>query len=126
MKINILKSKIKRSNLKEYSGDYFRDDSSQIVVFLNKEGKSALFGIQKEEGIYTIVGKKSVYYSTIFSNPKEIPLSSFSEILHQNALKRGKGVEFEFLQLNDNEDSVWLHNQETMNALWNIILWING
>lgn len=125
MNLNILKSKIKRNNLGEYAGNYFRDDTSQIISFLNKEGKSALFGIQKEDGIYTIIGSKSVYYSTVSGSNGEIPLNEFSEILYHNAMQKGKGGNFEFLKINNQGDLVWLHNQETMNALWNIILWIN-
>lgn len=125
MKTNILKSKIKRKNLREYAGDYFRDDTSQIVILLNEEGKSALFGIQREDGIYTIVGENFVYYSTVSGHAREISLNKFSELLHHNALKIGKGGNFEFLQITDQENLVWLNNEETMNALWNIILWIN-
>ncbi|MFD1604176.1 hypothetical protein ACFSJW_08275 [Flavobacterium artemisiae] len=125
MKTSILKSKIKRNNLGEYAGDYFRDDTSQIVSFLNKEGKSALFGIQREDGIYTIIGEKSVYYSTVSGKTGEISLSEFSEILHHNVMQKGKGGDFEFLQINDQRDLLWLYNQKAMNALWNIILWIN-
>ena len=98
MNLNILKSKIKRNNLGEYAADYFRDDTSQIVSFLNKEGKSALFGIQREDGIYTIIGEKSVYYSTVSGKTGEISLSEFSEILHHNAMQKGKGGNFEFLK----------------------------
>lgn len=124
MKINILKSKIKRSNLKQYAGNYFRDDSSQIVCFLNNEGKSALFGIQRQDGLYTIIGEKSVYYSTVSGNIGEVSLDEFSKMLHHNALEKGKGGKFEFLQVDDQESFVWLNNKETMTALWNIILWI--
>lgn len=124
MKINILKSKIKRNNLEIYAGTYFRDDTSQIVNFLNEKGKLALFGIEREDGVYTIIGEEFVYYSTIFGINEEIPLNNFSEILHINALKKGKEGKFEFIQINDNKNLVWLYNKSTMNALWNIILWI--
>jgi hypothetical protein len=122
MKINILKSKIKRNSLEIYAGIYFRDDTSQIVNSLNEQGKSALFGIEREDGVYTIIGEEFVYYSTILGINEEIPLNNFSEILHINALKKGKEGKFEFIKINDN--LVWLYNKSTMNALWNIILWI--
>lgn len=125
MNLNILKSKIKRSNLEQYAGTCFRDEVSQLVDSLKKEGKPTLFGIQRVDGIYTIIGEESVYYSTVSGNIGEIPLSEFLEILHHNAMQKGKGGKFEFLQLQDPEKSIWLHNRETMNAIWNIILWIN-
>lgn len=125
MNTNILKSKIKRNNLEKYAGTYFRDDTSQIINSLNAEGKCALFGIQREDGIYTIIGEKYVYYSTVLDTIGEIPLNEFSEILHINALKKGKEGSFEFIPINDKERSVWLYNKSTMNAIWNIILWIN-
>nr|WP_199000595.1 hypothetical protein [Flavobacterium sp. ASV13] len=65
MKTSILKAKIKRNHLEEYAGAYFRDDTSQIINSLNAEGKCTLFGIQREDGIYTIIGQKHVYYSTV-------------------------------------------------------------
>ncbi|MFH6993860.1 hypothetical protein [Flavobacterium sp. FlaQc-48] len=125
MKTSILKSKIKRNNLEEYAGAYFRDDTSQIINSLNAEGKCALFGIQKEDGIYTIIGRKDVYYSTVLGTIGEIPLNDFSDILHHNALKKGKEGIFEFIAIKDKESPVWLYNKSTMNALWNIILWMN-
>jgi hypothetical protein len=125
MKTSILKSKIKRNNLEEYAEQYFRNENSQIVSSLNNEGKSALFGIEREDGIYTIIGEKSVYYTAASGNKGEITLNEFSEILHHNAMQKGKGGNFEFLQINNQGDLLWLYNRETMNALWNIILWIN-
>lgn len=125
MKTSILKSKIKRNNLEEYAEQYFRNETSQIVSSLNNEGKSALFDIEREDGIYTIIGEKSVYYTAASGNKGEITLNEFSEILHHNAMQKGKGGNFEFLQINNQGDQLWLYNRETMNALWNIVLWIN-
>ena len=126
MNISILKSKIKRNHLEEYAGAYFRDDTSQIINSLNAVGKCALFGIQREDGIYTIIGQKHVYYSTVLGTAGEIPLNDFSDFLHLNALKKGKRATFEFVPVNDTKNLVWLHNKSTMNALWNVILWLNN
>lgn len=124
MNISILKSKIKRNNLEQYAGTYFRDGTSQIVNSLNEKGKCALFGIEREDGIYTIIGEKLVYYSTNQGNVEEISLSEFLEILHINALKKGKNRVFEFIPISEKK-LIWLHNKPTMDAFWNIILWIN-
>lgn len=127
MLLNILNAKIERNGLKRYAGIYFRDATSTVIKSLNKEGKKALAGIQKGDGMYTILGEGSVYYTTTSGSYGEISLKSFLEILHENALKKGRRNWFrnnyKFLKINDNE-VIWLHDMRTMESLWNTVLWL--
>ena len=123
MKLNILKARIKRSDLAEHAREYFRDDTSEIVKALNREGKNAVVGIQRGDGAYTILGDKSVFYLTEQRRNGEIDLGVFAKILHENAMSSGKGANFEFVKVGE-EDAVWLHEKWTMSALMNIILWL--
>lgn len=128
MKTSVLKAKIKRNKLVDYAGPYFRDDTSQIVSALNAEGKSALCGIQREDGVYTIIGEQFVYYLTSSGKRGEISLKEFSDELHEKGCRIGKGyLQFKFMYKNivmSNKDKVWLHNSNTMFSLWNTILWL--
>jgi len=126
MKINILKSRIKRNNLQEYAGQYFRDDSSSIITTLNKDGKQALVGIEREDGVYTIIGRKFVYYSTEHGFKGEIPIKKFSNILNFNAINKGKKGNLGYVEINEKKDIVWLYNRATMESLWNLIIWIEN
>ena len=64
-----------------------------------------------------------VYYSTISGVKKEIPLDFFEKKMHINAAKKGKRAKYEFLRI-DEDKEVWLNNKLTMEALWNIIIWL--
>ncbi|UUC46758.1 hypothetical protein [Flavobacterium cerinum] len=126
MKRNILKAKINRNGLKKYAGTYFRDHESQVCRLLSEEGKAALFGIEREDGVYTLIGEESVYFSAVSGQKGEIPLAVFSAALQLNALSKGKSGDFEFVAMNDQKELVWLYNKATMEALWNIILWLES
>ncbi len=128
MKLNVLKAKIKRNHLVKYSGKYFVDETSEVIKQLNAQGKSALLGIQNGKGVYTIIGKQFVYYLTSSGKRGNISLKDFSDELHENACRVGKGyLKFKFMYKNiilSNNDKVWLHNADTMFSLWNTVLWL--
>lgn len=125
MKLNILNAKIKRNNLEEYAGEYFRDNNSQIVLDMKKSGDDALFGIEKENGVYTIIGEKYAYFSTPLGKNQKISLERFSKFLHSNAMNKGKKARYEFLDF-ENEHEVWVLNINVMSAFLNIILWLEN
>ncbi len=122
MRITFLKSIIKRRKLEACVGSYFRDSDSELVCELNSEGKEALFGIQREDGVYTIIRKGFVYFSTISGGKKEMTLIDFAHKLQINTATKGKGGNYEFLPLSDEE--IWLFNRKTMEIFWNIVLWM--
>ncbi len=122
VKTNILKARIKRNNLEKNAGKFFVDENSEIVKLLKKENKEALLGIYREDGIYTILGKKFVYFSTLSGDKDQIELKDFSNILQNNAMKKGKlFASYKYLKL-DGQKKIWLYNKATMNSLWNTIL----
>lgn len=124
MKKNILKARIKRNNLEKHAGNHFVDESSKIINTLKDEGKRVLLGIQKNEDVYTVLGEKYVFYSTLNGNKGKFTLSEFSEILHNNALKKGKVfARYNYVAINSDE-KIWLKNKSTMKSLWNTILWL--
>lgn len=67
--------------LVELSANCFRGKESELVQRLNREGKQALAGIQRADGIYTIIGYDRVYYSGLDGADKEILLGDFLDRL---------------------------------------------
>jgi len=128
MKLSVLKAKVKRNNLVKYAGKHFIDENSEIIKQLKAQGKDALLGIQNRKGVYTIIGEKFVYYSTTSGKNGEISLKEFTNELHDNGCRIGKGyLKLKFLYKNivlNNNDKVWLNNSDTMFSLWNTILWL--
>ncbi|MGD1843407.1 MAG: hypothetical protein ACFB0B_21320 [Thermonemataceae bacterium] len=122
MKLNILKARVKRNNLEKYAGRHYRDETSQIVKSLNEEGKKALLGIQKKDGIYTILGEEVVYYLTASGNKGELPISTFLDILHAEGLRKGNIAIYRFVKIGD--EKVWICSKFTMSALMNTMLWL--
>jgi hypothetical protein len=118
--INI-KARIRRNMLNKLSGKYYRDESSDIIQHLNSKGKNAIVGIQQDKGIYTIIGIDKVYYLTPFKTEGEISIENFLTILREVTLALGKNTQYEFIKINKN-DSIWVMNSQTMNALWNTML----
>jgi hypothetical protein len=118
--INI-KARIKRNKLDELAGKSYKDEESEIIKHLNSVNKRALLGIQREDGIYTFIGEDCIYYLTALGVEGEISHGKFLDILKENALKRGKTGEFEFININE-ENAVWVMNAYTMNAMWNTIM----
>ena len=91
MKIGILKAKVERNNSIKYSRKYYIDETSDIIKKLNSHGKSALLGIQNKKGVYTIIGEEFIYYLTSSGKRGEISLKKFSDELHENGCRIGKG-----------------------------------
>ena len=123
-----LKTKLERKDLAKNAGNYFVDETSDIIKELNSQGESALLGIQNKKGVYTIIGKDSIYYLTSSGKKGKISHKEFSEELGENANRIGKGwLKSKFMFKNiilRNNDKVWLHNAKTMFSLWGIIAWI--
>jgi len=123
MKINILKARIKRNNFVNHAGQSFVDENSKIIIDLKNEGENALVGIQKSDKTYTVLGDKLVYYSSISGTKGRLPLNVFSNILHENAVRKGKFLaRYNYVKI-DNE-KIWTKNKATMTALLNTIMWL--
>lgn len=120
VKVNI-KARIRRNKFDVLAENSYRDENSEIVKYLNSVNKKALVGIQREDGIYTIVGEEFIYYLTALGKEGEIRHKDLLEILTKNARSLGKMGHFEFVNINE-QDAVWLKNIETMNAMWNTIM----
>lgn len=110
--------RIKRNQLDKFAGIHYRDNDSDLIKKLK-----ALVGIERQDGVYTVISENFIYYSTILNKEKKISLSDFLEILKYNALSKGKSSDFEYIYTNDGE-SIWIKNANTMNALWNTVLYI--
>lgn len=128
MKLANLNAKIERNSLVSNAGEYFVDETSDIVKELNLQGESALLGIQSKKGVYTIVGKNYVYYLTSSGRKGKVLHKEFSEELHENGCRIGKGwLKYKFMYKNitlKNNDKVWLYNAKTMFSLWSTIVWL--
>ncbi|WKN43942.1 hypothetical protein [Tunicatimonas pelagia] len=121
MKIDVLRARVRRNKLEKLAGESYRDEKSQLIKSLHNEDKKALLGIQKGDGIYTVLGEECVYYSSNSGIERKISYGRFTEILRSNALKTGKTTEFEFLNITE-QDCIWILNTRTMNAIWNTVL----
>ncbi|GAA4034868.1 hypothetical protein GCM10022409_19180 [Hymenobacter glaciei] len=111
--------------LDKLSGTYYVAEHSAIIKQLNAVHKHALVGIQRADGIYTIIGSENIYYSTSFGVEGEISIKDFLNILRENALRLGKTAKYEFIAIND-RDVVWVMNPQVMSALWNTLLLLAG
>lgn len=107
--------------LAELSGSYFKDENSDFIIHLNSGGKDALVGIQREDGVYTVIGNEKIYYLTLSGIESEISINEFLDILSRETLSKGKSYKYEFIKVKANE-SIWIMNADTMNALWNTML----
>lgn len=124
MKINILKARIKRNNLETHAKDCFINENSEIIKALKSEGKKALIGIKKDNNIYTVLGEEFVYYSALSKIKGQIPLSVFSNLLHEKAINKGKiFARYRYLKI-QNGEKIWLNNKSTMLSLWNTVLYL--
>ena len=120
---NILKARITRNGLIKNAKIYYVDETSELFRKLINQGKSPLVGICKSDSMYTVLGKKHVYYKALNGSKNTIPLVTFDTILHKEAMRKGKLARFRYLQLNKQE-KVWLHNKSTMLSLWNTMLYL--
>jgi hypothetical protein len=120
-----LRARIKRNKLDILTGKNFRDENSEIIKDFNSKNKKALVGIQREDGIYTIIGDENIYYLTISGKEGEISIPDLLRILRKITFEQGKNVSYEYLKIND-IDSIWMLNIETLNALWNTLLLIDN
>lgn len=124
MKLSILKARVKRNNLIDLAGEFYRDESSRIVADLKQKKKNALLGIQKDDGIYTILGIDSIYYKTLLGKKGVVSFDEFLFTLKKITLEKGKSFNYEFIELN-NGDFIWVLNSRCMTALWNTILYLS-
>jgi hypothetical protein len=122
--IDILKARIRRNKLDTLSGDYYRDEHSVVVQYLNGLGKNALVGIQREDGVYTIIGLEKVYYLNQSKVECEISIKDFLIIFNRTTLVLGKTTEYEFIKINE-KDFLWVMNIYTMNAICNTVLFFD-
>jgi len=119
-----IKARIKRTKFDTLAGSNFRDETSELIKYLNSVGKKSLLGIQREDGIYTVIGHENIYYSTLDGTEGQISHSDFLQILKANALDWGKSGKFEFVKLND-RDAFWLKDAQIMNTMWNTVMLID-
>jgi len=111
--------------LDKLSGNYYLDEESGLVNQLKSLKKSALVGIQREDGVYTVIGEETIYYLTPSGVEGEIAIEDFLAILQKNALSLGKTAPYEFVEINERE-FIWVMNGGVMNALWNTMLLLHG
>jgi len=125
MKKGILQARIRRNGLAKLAGNYYLDEDAGLVNQLNSSKKGALIGIQRADGVYTVLGEERIYYLTPSGVEGEIAIGDFLVILRQNALSLGKKAPYEFIEISERE-FIWVMNGEVMNALWNTLLLLHG
>jgi hypothetical protein len=123
-KVN-LKARIRRNMLDKLAGNYYLDEDSGLITHLNSLKKGALVGIQRADGVYTVIGEESIYYLTPSGVEGELAIEDFLSILQKNALSLGKTAPYEFVALNE-QALIWVLNAQVLNALWNTLLLLHG
>jgi len=125
MKKGILKVRIRRNGLAKLAGPCYLDEDASLVNQLNSRKKDALVGIQRADGVYTVLGAERIYYLTPSGVEGEITIEDFLAILQKNALSLGKTAPYEFAALNE-RTLIWVMNGQVMNALWNTLLLLHS
>jgi hypothetical protein len=120
-----LKARIKRNMLDKLSGENYRDEHSEIIQNLNNLGADILVGIEREDGVYTLIGSETIYYMTSSMIQEKCSIKDFLGILQAAAMTNGKMVTYEFVKINKNV-SVWVMNAQVMNALSNTMLLLDS
>lgn len=113
-----LKARIKRNMLDTLSAENYRDEHSEIIQYLNNLGADILVGIERKDGIYTLIGTETIYYMTPSMVQEKLPIKDFLRILQATAMTMAT---YEFIKINKNA-SIWVMNTQVMNALWNTML----
>lgn len=103
------------------SAENYRDEHSEIIQYLNNLGADILVGIERKDGIYTLIGTETIYYMTPSMVQEKLPIKDFLCILQATAMTNGKMAIYEFIKINKNA-SIWVMNTQVMNALWNTML----
>lgn len=119
-----IKARVKHNMFDVLAGSNFRDETSEIITHLNSIGQKALLGMEREDGIYTIMGEDHIYYLTPERIAGQIPHKDFLKILHKNAMSLGKKAQFDYVPVNE-KDVVWVKDAYTMNAMWNTIMMLD-
>jgi hypothetical protein len=125
MKKGIVQARIRRNGLAKLAGNHYLDEDAGLVNQLKSSKKGAFVGIEREDGVYTVLGEERVCYLTPSGVEGEIAIGEFLAILQKNALLLGKKSPHEFVALNE-QASIWIMNGEVMNALWNTLLLLHG
>jgi len=100
------------------SAENYRDEHSEIIQYLNNLGADILVGIERKDGIYTLIGTETIYYMTPSMVQEKLPIKDFLRILQATAMTMAT---YEFIKINKNA-SIWVMNTQVMNALWNTML----
>jgi hypothetical protein len=125
MKKGALRARIRRNGLATLAGNYYLDEEAGLVSQLNSLQKGALVGIQRVDGVYTVLGEERIYYLTPSGVAGEIAIGDFLVILQEHALSLGKTAPYEFVPLSGGE-LVWVMNGQVMSALWNTLLLLHS
>lgn len=72
------------------SGENYRDENSDIIQCLNNFGADILVGIEREDGVYTLIGTDTIYYMTSLMVHEKISIKDFLYILQETAMTNGK------------------------------------
>lgn len=116
-----IEARIKRNKLDELAGKFYQNSNSDFITNLQQKGFTALVGIKRKDGIYTVIGENCTFFCSKSGEERQISHQDFLEILKKNALKLGKSEEFDFLEIKK-DCFIWILNIQTMNAIWNTIL----
>ncbi|MGJ1242938.1 hypothetical protein [Sphingobacterium siyangense] len=85
-----LKARIKRNMLDTLSAENYRDEHSEIIQYLNNLGADILVGIERKDGIYTLIGTETIYYMPPSMVQEKLPIKDFLCILQATAMTNGK------------------------------------
>lgn len=128
--LNRLKARIRRKGVITMSGDYYQDLDSELIKKMNANEKSAIFGILREDGAYTVLGSEKIYFRTIDGKISEMTIEDFEGHLAEYAQKKGKEYEFEIIPVGSQNYQVWVLNSQWMFSFWNLLIyrdsWCNG
>lgn len=120
-KLKAINARIKRFGVDVIFGEYYQDENSEIVKYLASQNKKVLVGIQRPDGIYTIIGEYSIYYSTTTNEEYEISHEEFLEIGESYVDFMKKGNKIDFLDIKDS-NRVWVCHSGVMLGIAGILV----
>ena len=120
-----LKRRLDTNQLVSLAGGSIRRADGELAKnVIERHEDSILFLIESDDGLYFSLGERGIYVLTFNGEHKKYSFEDFLSMLRSNSLSRGKSGVSDFIS--DDKDKVWVKDPETMNSIWNTILFIQA
>ncbi|MFT3778997.1 MAG: hypothetical protein QM772_12100 [Ottowia sp.] len=120
-----LKRRLDKNQLLSLAGASIRQADGELAKNVTeRHGDNILFLMESDDGLYFSLGERGIYALTSNGEHKRYSFEDFLSMLRLNSLSRGKSGVSDFIS--DDKDKVWVKDPETMNSIWNTILFMQA